>query len=288
MAQISLTEPLVKFAGTLIILLSAYLVSRNNGDRFTVSDGGVGIVPPNWRKISTFRGAARVAMEAELHRARTVFARLNKPIAVSLDREKWQSQVRVHPTRRYNVTSRIASRPKVHPRGETVHELSFFVTRTDLDTSTSDAIVHCLCRATGTTKDEWGLFNAEQFTPERTQLEYFVSLPSSGGPTLAELISKIRAFSGGQLDKCVRNRTSKFGPNAKIHYARKAVRSQGVQNGMIGEETWVIAGLMAMVVTVFVEVTVLLRLRARKRKLKAMRGGRRARDGLRGVARTAG
>lgn len=193
-----------------------------------------------------FRYASR-AMRAEARRAKYVFSRWNKPISVYSPRRRSYSPV-LRLSSRFQVSARFSARPNVHPRGELVHELSFFVHKQHVTQEYSDALVHCVDEAH---EKEWELYNAEQFSDDTAQIEYFVSIPSRMAHEWRRRIHEFLA--AGKHHSCI--------GNDEVIYARQVQIAHDLPKNFIGEESWILKVIAVFFCLIAMEISVLLRLR---------------------------
>jgi len=152
----------------------------------------------------------------------------------------------------------------VHPRGELVHELSFFVRNHHVTQEFSEALVRCVDEAH---ENEWELCNAEQFSDDTTQIEYFVSIPSIVAREWRRRIHKY--LSSGRLDSCL--------GNGDVIYARQVQLAHDLPRNFIGEEIWTIKVIAALFCLIALEISVLLQLRRNRKSANNIKNSRRSR-----------
>lgn len=213
--------------------------------------------------VIMFSSASYVAspIGPEIARARRVISYWNKPIVI-VGRGRTPM---LHPTARFAVSAKTVPRPNVHPRGETVHELSLLVINAHVTQDVNRAIIGCCANGTSTSSAQWGLFNVEQFASERVQVEYFVSVKR--GLVEKWKMDVNQLVRSGGLTRCVRKKMDGF--EGAVIYGKKAQVSRAVMKGVMGEQAWVIWLIVAILTVVIVEVIVILWLRARRKRIRA-------------------
>lgn len=200
----------------------------------------------------------------EIARARRVLAYWNKPIILI----RVDARVpKLHPSARYGVSVKPMLRPSIHPRGETVHELSLVILHSHVTPKLNKAIIFCGANGTRTTLAQWGLFNIEQFASDRVQAEYYVSVKRS---MVNKWLLNVSEFvKSGEMTKCVKETMHEF--QGEVRYAKKATISEVVKNGLLGEQAWVIWVIVALSTVVVVELVIVVWLRARRKRILARR-----------------
>lgn len=209
---------------------------------------------------TVFRYASR-AIVAEAQRARYVFSRWNKPIPIYSRSGGSHNYPVLRPSARFQVSARFSTRPNVHPRGETVHELSFFVRAHHVTQKFSDALVRCVDAAN---EKEWSLYNAEQFSDDTTQIEYFVSLSSNAAHEWRRRIHAYLINEKERLDSCI-------GKKDVIIYAQHVQVAHELPRNFIGEENCILKVIAALFALIALEISVLLRLRKNRKSATGMK-----------------
>lgn len=145
------------------------------------------------------------------------------------------------------------------PRRKVLMQLSIIVQNSGLTDSVNNATIACLANSTSTREEDWGAYNADRFTQELVQVEYYAVLPEAAVQSFAPTVD--RFIHNGNLTSCLQNSNIGFSNNAAA-FAARVVTAPGVTvvAQAIGTPAWVIGiaigvaaiiGIIVLVVAAF-------------------------------------